>query len=206
MINWMFQHFVISLAVFGLLLVGGFFVFRRSRTSSTRSWFAGREIQLKALLQLFVIWFFSNLPIGMAVLFEKFTLDPTTFSWTASLSHNLNAGEVYIYCAALVAPFVWTLGQYFHQQRRLPFWWIPGSLAFFSTFLGAVVFAIARLSGKFNTELVTNTGFVLYATSLIVWYWSLVADLKLSEPEPPYKLERRAVKDLVAKLEGDGHE
>jgi hypothetical protein len=124
--------------------------------------------------------------------------------FVTTLLGTLHGGEVYIYAAALIAPFWWTLIEAHRMNKKIQVVWIPIVLAIAATTVGCIFYTQLSLNTLRNEEFVRSWAVALFAASLAVWYWSIYSDRRLSVQDP-FGRQRVEVEDLMEQVKRGRH-
>ncbi|SFS08504.1 hypothetical protein SAMN05216570_2415 [Dyella sp. OK004] len=155
----------------------------------------------EAFYQLFMTVALANIPIAIVYLDKITSLDPKAPHdgyWTILL-HLFRSGDVYVYSAALVAPFWWTLLTYMRNKRKMWLAPLPFVLSCFCTVAGGLIYA-NQLNGRLSNEPVVNTlAIAIFLSSLVVLYWSIYCDQALAgdNMEDPFEKDQDDINDLM---------
>lgn len=129
------------------------------------------------------IMFFSNLPV-LSLALIKVLVAPASPSpgfwpefWDAALT-QLKAGDIYVYSAAMIAPFWWTLFEYQKTKDRI--WWVgvPFWMSLACIVIGSIIYGMSQGSLIKNIPLLNNLAILIYVASAVVLYWSVFFDRK----------------------------
>lgn len=159
----------------------------------------------EALFQLVLTVALANVPILIVYIDKITSLDPKSTHpgyWEMLLS-LFRGGDVYIYSAALVAPFWWTLITYLRIKRKMWLAPIPIVLSFFCTVVGGIIYA-DQLAQRLKNEPVVNTlAIAIFIFSLVVLYWSIYCDRALNGDgiEEPFEKEQNDINDLLTGMD-----
>ena len=146
-----------------------------------RALVSGENDYIEALYELVVVWIVSNSPLAALILIHVASHEQASFeSARGVVIENLKAGEILIYVAALLAPFVYTMIGYHRALKRLPFYafFLLLQLAIYA--YCAIVFGLYRTGQLKNATLIPNWSVIVYSAALLLWYWSVVLDRKLT--------------------------
>ena len=152
--------------------------------------------------QLTVTFVLANLPIIISYLVKVLTADPTKniAYWNVFLD-LFKGGDIYVYSAALVAPFGWTVLEYIRKQRAIWLAPFPISLAFLCSVVGSVIYALSE-GGLYSKPLISALATSIFIASVVVLYWSVYSDRALTEPsiEEPFEKEEDDINTILAEM------
>jgi hypothetical protein len=122
------------------------------------------------------MWAASMLPIFWGVIIYILTHKDSCHISTIifSLKENFDAGEIFIFSCAALAPAAFLMSKYNKDKNYFPnhdsFDW-----ALKIIFLGSVIiFALFRAKAIAENELMEYSGMLIYAATILVWYLSVV--------------------------------
>jgi hypothetical protein len=159
-----------------------------------------------ALFQLIVVTLLSNAPVLLSALIKMLIEGPHEASKLAVYATNLidllKGGNVYIYSAAMIAPFWWTLLEAQRNNERIPHFWMPLSVGIVSLLLGTILFSLSQSAAIHDNDLANGIAIFVYIGSLIVLYWSIYSDRRKGPVVNQFhEREEIAVDSIVRDLE-----
>jgi len=129
----------------------------------------------RAALETGLIYIISNMPVWL-LMWAFISKSNNSVTWVRvfdNLETVLNAGDIFIYVSAILAPVVWTLVAYFKESHR-----VLSALYIISLILilpfSAFAFQQARLVQDVNQVVFNNSALFLYVVSLVLWYGATV--------------------------------
>jgi len=139
----------------------------------------------KAALEISLIYMISNLPVWLLVwaFVSRNQHNDEIVGLARYLESVLNAGDIFIYVSAILAPVVWTLVAYFRESHRVLSALYIVSLIIILPF-SAFAFQQARLVNEVNQVVFNNSALFLYVVSLVLWYGATVYARFIENYEP----------------------
>lgn len=161
---------------------------------------AKREHFIRAVIETFVVYIISNLPI-ISLILVAFLTDKinTMVQIENNIRAIINGGEVFIYISAILAPVVWTLIAYFRDSHRA----LTGIYIFILFIMfpfSAFSFQQARLSETLNQNALDISALLIYGISLVLWFGAVVYTKFIEGFEPGIKSGKSVLQELE---EGD---
>jgi hypothetical protein len=157
--------------------------------------------------QLLVTLFLANLPIIVTYLVKIITAKPEDHGdYMAPFWAIFKAGDVFVYSAALVAPFGWTVLEYIRKKKGIWLAPIPLFLSFLCTLVGAIIYALSESGLALNRPLISTLASTIFMGSVAVLYWSVYSDRALNEPEidEPFEKDEDDINTILAKMDKAG--
>jgi magnesium-transporting ATPase (P-type) len=135
-----------------------------------------------ALIQALFIFFFSNLPYLIVLIFVL--LQPSTGNDLLSeffqkAFQNFRFGEILILISALLAPFVYVMHLYKRSNANMPFFYLFVVLLCSLYLVSIIMFCMERFGQLPNHDPIKKWALGLYGTAIIVWYFGMVFQRKL---------------------------
>jgi len=159
----------------------------------------------EALFQLIMTVILANFPILIVYIDKITSLDPTSPhpGYWGILVGLFRGGDVYVYSAALVAPFWWTLLTYVRSKRKMWLAPIPFTLSAFCTVAGGIIYANQLAERLKNVPVVNFLALAIFVSSLVVLYWSIYCDRALNGDgiEEPFEKEQNDINDLLTGMD-----
>lgn len=166
----------------GIIIIAMFICFLRYLVSIG----ARKEHFGKAALEIVVVYAISNLPVWLliwAYVSRGNNNDDADIGMSTYLESVLNAGDVFIYVSAILAPVVWTLIAYFRESHRVLIAIYIVCIILILPF-SAFAFQQARLVGEMDQEVFNNSAMFIYFVSLVLWYGTTVYARFVENYEP----------------------
>lgn len=159
----------------------------------------------EALFQLIMTVILANFPILIVYIDKITSIDPTSIhpGYLEILLGLFRGGDVYVYSAALVAPFWWTLLTYVRNKRKMWLVSIPFVLSVFCTLVGGIIYASQLAERLKNVPVVNFLALAIFVSSLVVLYWSIYCDRALNGNgiEEPFEKEQDDINDLLTDMD-----
>jgi len=159
----------------------------------------------EALFQLIMTVILANFPILIVYIDKITSIDPTSIhpGYWEILVGLFRGGDVYVYSAALVAPFWWTLLTYVRNKRKMWLVSIPFVLSVFCTLVGGLIYASQLAERLKNVPVVNFLALAIFVSSLVVLYWSIYCDRALNGEgiEEPFEKEQGDIEDLLTGMD-----
>jgi hypothetical protein len=147
----------------------------------------------------------ANCPILIVYVDKITSLDPMKShpGYWEILIGLFRGGDVYVYSAALVAPFWWTLLTYVRNKRKMWLAPIPFVLSAFCTVIGGLIYANQLAERLKNVPVVNSLALAIFVSSLVVLYWSIYCDRALNGEgiEEPFEKEQNEINDLLSGMD-----
>lgn len=145
----------------------------------------GGNPYIDALGEFAVVFVLSNLPFSCLV-FTHFLLTPDlTFSVEGAsqvIANNWKPGEVLILVSALLAPYSYLMAVYHRAGRHMPGYLMMSVILLLMYLASSYIFAYDKLGAIKNEHFVRQSAIGLYVIAVVIWYWSLVLQRRLSRP------------------------
>jgi len=158
---------------------------------------AKRTHWLSALVEVLLIWIFSNIPIFLSTLGKW--MEPDSSQYNTLLFDNLGLDKALIFVTAILSTVLYISIMNLKEEAIL-FLRINliGILACY--ILSVYIFARTESYARTDQEKLMQIGIFLYFASIIFWYFSVVFNKIFSAPDPGRDSQERA-DDIRANLQ-----
>lgn len=134
-----------------------------------------------AFKEVSFIYFFSNLPIIILLIFEQSSSEQT--SLFSSFVELLNDGDLFIYTSALIAPVFWLLIAYSRDNYR-PVNGLLMIVAVLLVIFSSIFFKNTSIENSIPTNTLNDGYLALYIYSITIWICSVIYKTFLDSFEP----------------------
>jgi len=171
----------ISLALTGLVAIV-FLIMLLHQGASRTHW-------LHAAGQILFIWVLSNIPLGFLLIDSS--LDPSSKSIFDSIRQQVRMGEAVVYLAAILAPVLFTLLMNYSVSAKV---YVMTNIVGVILCVGCAsyIYALHIRQAPADTDTLFIITGTLYALCVLIWYFSVVYELIVTNPDPGKSSKDRA--------------